>query len=312
MESIQIVSNQVCKQINLKNQIAFEIPYMLSAEQEEEAVKIYFRQIFANGSEITKAKHANKNFLLPDWKLKKIKTRYNNAIYWENKQKEFDKIVEIKKIEARKLIIEKWNALFFLNFIQHFSKIVYSSEPLIYKQFLNSLCLWMAKDIRFEQVDAVMKCGNNLTKFRKDKPGDLKKGLLVWGVYGAGKTYPIKTIAENELSKILVFSMVEIYKQLKNTGSFYLPNTYGCKIYIDDVGREPNGEILSYGQKYNWFEDFIEQYYFDDKDFSNLIISTNLNFEELTQKYGGRIVSRLHEKFNIIQLNGIGDRRMIQ
>ncbi len=63
--------------------------------------------------------------------------------------------------------------------------------------------------------------------------------------------------------------------------------------------------IVHYGTTVTWFKNFIEQYYLvQRKNFSGLIISTNNDFDELEDKYGFRVRSRLREMFNIVDVEG--------
>ena len=82
---------------------------------------------------------------------------------------------------------------------------------------------------------------------------------------------------------------------------------YSKVIYLDDVGTEES-TLNVYGTKITWFKDFIENYSLDKLKPNKLIISTNCNFDEIEEKYTGRVRSRMAEMFNFIKVTGT-DRR---
>lgn len=133
---------------------------------------------------------------------------------------------------------------------------------------------------------------------------DLNKGLLIRGVSGIGKTQIIKWMSGNELKPILISSLIDINEQLKESGEYYLGDITKFKIlYLDDVGTEEE-TINHFGTKISFFKNFIEKYYLNNTKFNRLIISTNLNMKQISEKYGFRVASRMEEMFNKIDLNG--------
>ena len=77
--------------------------------------------------------------------------------------------------------------------------------------------------------------------------------------------------------------------------------------YIDDVGTEET-PVKYYGVNINWFKEFIETAYNDEKDFSKIIFTTNLSLKELGEKYGMRVADRISQKFNIVDIKGTSKR----
>ena len=130
----------------------------------------------------------------------------------------------------------------------------------------------------------------------------LKKGLLIRGICGIGKTHTIRCVAANELHPIFMASMLEICDEVRIRGDYELP--FFNKLYLDDVGsEEPN--VKHFGTNINWFKDFLELYYSKNRPFRNLMISTNNSFSEIEAKYGFRVRSRVKDMFNVVDVTGI-------
>lgn len=154
------------------------------------------------------------------------------------------------------------------------------------KHFIMSICYFLANSDRFNDVLGL----------------SLSKGLLVAGNTGIGKTETIKAIKDNALNPIAIYSMIEITDFVKKEGDFNL--RLGQKIIcLDDVGTE-QPTVKHYGTEISWFKDFIETYYLDKQPFNKLIITTNLTGEEIEERYGRRVRSRMREMFNQISLKG--------
>ena len=209
-------------------------------------------------------------------------------------QIEADRAAKIKKMDEdkeREEIIKIWGANRFYNVIKsyfttHFGKFIYDSTN---EYYIKSVCFFFSRDMRFET----------------ELGYSFNKGLLVAGSAGLGKTKTIEAISFNPVHPVRIYSLIDISRHVKEHGSAELDtrNT----ILLDDVGSEQ--EIVNhFGTKINWFKEFIESYYLKHKDFSRLIITTNCGGDELENKYGYRVRSRIREMFNVIQVTG-GDKR---
>jgi DNA replication protein DnaC len=128
-----------------------------------------------------------------------------------------------------------------------------------------------------------------------------KKGLMILGESGLGKTETLKAVKANPLKTLRMVSMIEVAAHVRETGSCDLP--LDRIIVLDDVGCEPV-PIKYYGTDIRWFADFIEQRYISQETFSNLIITTNYGGDQIQELYGYRVRSRLREMFNVIELKG--------
>ncbi len=136
--------------------------------------------------------------------------------------------------------------------------------------------------------------------------GDLKKGIMLVGNLGTGKTLIMSAFlntVEYASNKIITrFHAKEVVSKLKEQE----PDYYKTRpLFIDDIGKEPN-IINDYGTKLAPISDlFALRYDFGAWTF----ITTNHGGEELLEKYGGSTVDRFKEMFNIIKLNGNSRRK---
>lgn len=152
------------------------------------------------------------------------------------------------------------------------------------KRFIDAVCYFMSMDNRFET----------------ELGFSFKKGLAILGSSGLGKTKVMQAVSINPLCRVYVHSILDIVDHVKKHGECNL--NFDLVYMIDDVGTE---DIVNfYGTKVNWFKDFIEQYYLQKSTYNKLIITSNLGGEEIEQKYGYRVRSRIREMFNVIQVQG--------
>jgi predicted ATPase len=150
----------------------------------------------------------------------------------------------------------------------------------------------------------------------------LHKGIMLAGNFGVGKTWLMKLFAKNirqvyhlHNAKTVadefevdgeeaVRSYVAKIKNAVNDGAkFYQPYSGLC---LDDIGTED--VKTNYGNKKNVIGDLIEKRYSAQNCGVYLHATTNLSAQELKDFYGGRVVSRMREIFNFIELTG-DDRR---
>jgi hypothetical protein len=156
-----------------------------------------------------------------------------------------------------------------------------------FTRLITALCFFVARDVRFE------------TELKYS----LKKGLLIRGVSGLGKTHLVKCIQKNGLNPILILSMLDISEEIRLNGEYSASmEGYGI-VYLDDVGtEEPNTK--HYGNVINFFKNFIEGSYLRKKSFDHIMMSTNNSFAQLEQMYGFRVRSRIKDMFNVIDVSG--------
>jgi len=150
---------------------------------------------------------------------------------------------------------------------------------------IKTICYFLSEDPRFETELGL----------------SFRKGLMLRGPSGLGKTDLVKWVSDNQLHPVTIFSMIRIAETVKDEGEFEIKG--GTLLYLDDVGTE-EAPVNHYGTKINWFKDFIELYYNSGKQHNRLIISTNLPFDDLEAKYGYRVRSRIREMFNVVDVKG--------
>jgi len=154
------------------------------------------------------------------------------------------------------------------------------------------------------------------------KNPSLNKGLLLAGGYGVGKTTLMKLFMKNQRQVYHLYNAKKVANEYEKDGNdsieIYInkhKNAYNdpavfyqdcAGLCLDDLGTED--VKTNYGNKKNVICDIIEIRY-ERKLLGTLFhATTNLTADELSEYYGGRVVSRLRETVNVIQLKG-DDRR---
>lgn len=140
-------------------------------------------------------------------------------------------------------------------------------------------------------------------------PKQLTKGLLITGITGSGKTHCIYAIRKvltgwgNENSTSKIENWVDFLFELKERMSFKegggLRNTINSLItpkyvFIDDLGAEND---TAWGREMLYL--VINGIYLKE---NVLFITTNLTSEELSKQYGDRIIDRLSELCEVVEM----------
>lgn len=112
------------------------------------------------------------------------------------------------------------------------------------------------------------------------------KGLLMFGGCGLGKSvigmYILPLLIKDVHKKVVnIFSAQELNQKIDEILKLHI-------IYIDDIGTEDN--LNSYGNKRMPFAELCDA---AEKKGKLLILTTNLSIDELTRRYGDRVVDRL-------------------
>lgn len=112
------------------------------------------------------------------------------------------------------------------------------------------------------------------------------KGLLMFGGCGLGKSvigmYILPLIIKDVNKKVVnIFSAQELNQKIDEILKLHI-------VYVDDIGTEDN--LNSYGNKRMPFAELCDA---AEKKGKLLILTTNLSIDELTQRYGDRVVDRL-------------------
>lgn len=176
-----------------------------------------------------------------------------------------------------------------------------------------ALCLYFSEDDTFISL-----CKEHF----KIKQPSLKKGLLLYGGFGTGKTWMAKLFQKNQRQVYHLKSAKDIAAAFQSDGEESLElftekykNPYNdpecfyqqfSGLCIDDLGTE---DIKNhFGNKKNVIADIFELRYSKGNTGVFLHATTNLTYKQIEEFYGLRVMSRLHEMFNFIEMPGI-DRR---
>jgi len=178
----------------------------------------------------------------------------------------------------------------------------------------NLLCAYFSDDPAFDKLAFDMGI----------KSPSLKKGVFMVGNFGVGKTWLMKIFAKNPKQSFEVINSKDIaenyrYASDKETelGRYTIPPRYPMNdasvffqpfggLCIDDMGTEDLKN--DYGNKKNVIGDIIEIRYSKGFVGPMLNMTSNLTVSALSDYYGGRVISRLREIVNLIELPG-NDRR---
>jgi len=168
-----------------------------------------------------------------------------------------------------------------------------------YEEVLAKICAIISKD------DVICE------KWNLD-PG---KGLLLYGSKGVGKTSIMKTFAyiltslsNPQYPPFSTIDALKISDEYRKNGADSLikysrPVNRGLikngGWFFDDIGVEEDAN--NYGNSANVIE-VLMQYVYNYRDMRGRThISTNLNGDQLTQRYGERVYSRMVEMYNLVK-----------
>ena len=132
------------------------------------------------------------------------------------------------------------------------------------------------------------------------------RGLFLTGNAGCGKTQLMKALFKIERAEISRWLYTKNQQQmmwLKENHDFYIKSD----IFIDDFGAE---EVKrEYGNTIDVVGDFIQVYHTNGK--GRFFSTTNLNSQQINERYGGRILDRILEMCVILKLNSKSKRERI-
>lgn len=152
---------------------------------------------------------------------------------------------------------------------------------------------------------------SNDPSFELDGRYSLKKGILLFGPIGCGKTYLMRLFGVNSFrpyTMVACSTVADTYSKLGSDALYqysemqlaYKHQNFGhshtgrC---FDDLGTEDIKK--NYGNEVNVMQDVIYKIY-NNGLLGNFHLTTNLTADEIEQYYGSRIRSRTREMFNLI------------
>ena len=138
-----------------------------------------------------------------------------------------------------------------------------------------------------------------------------RKGIIVAGDYGVGKTCFMDAVSkmfpDYPLYRVDLALSDEVRKLTRNWMEYYACDLYAKQVYLDDLGAELSGK--DYGVRFEAVTEFIATYHV--RSGGSLFITTNLNGEEIDERYNGRILSRLKELCIPLHFKGKDKRRWL-
>lgn len=156
------------------------------------------------------------------------------------------------------------------------------------------------KEAKYEDLsDAFQKAVKNANKE--------KKGLLIIGKTGVGKTHALYALANKK--QLRVDNFVELLIEFRDyirMGNYYQNiKDYTARpfSFIDDLGAEKVSDFV-----FEFLYLLVNRVY-EKGDQAKLAITSNLTIEQMREKYGDRIVSRLIEMCAVVEIDG-DDRRL--
>ncbi len=184
-----------------------------------------------------------------------------------------------------------------LHYLNHKGKLLFGKKFKIHKEdeeILLKLCTYMIQD----------KEGCKKLKI------DLHKGILLSGPVGCGKTSLMKLLPHfvPHIKKYEIIPARNLTFQFNNIG-FKIIEQYGANNFycFDDLGVEPIGR--HFGKDCNVMGEILLSRYdlFDSNNqqratnnYTKTHATTNLNAQELEERYGNRVRSRMRQLFNLI------------
>jgi DNA replication protein DnaC len=166
-----------------------------------------------------------------------------------------------------------------------------------YNLIVAVLCCYFSNDKRFETADL-----------------KLRKGILLYGGVGVGKTTLMQAFRQNQAFSYRIISCREVEGHFATEGeeaikrySINYPvavnsNRYGHQeigYCFDDLGTE-NSNTKNYGNAKNVMTDILLNRYDSGLDPRSTHITTNLSGDEIEKTYGTRVMDRITENFNLI------------
>lgn len=153
--------------------------------------------------------------------------------------------------------------------------------------------------------------------------GSFKKGIMLFGPVGCGKTSLMKMFCLNSFRPFAINPVRRIADEyaVKEGGVLAL-NKYSSLVDVypkdhfghsqigrcfDDVGTEDTKK--NFGNEVNVIQDVLYKIY-DSELYSNFHLTTNISAEEIEKLYGHRVRSRMREMFNVFKFESNSpDRR---
>lgn len=164
---------------------------------------------------------------------------------------------------------------------------------------IKALCYYISKDENFELMD---------------EGYSHKKGLIIIGPVGCGKTTLMKILQKNSFNPYRIVSCRKVANDYAEFGHTAITNYSSAQnvtkhewfghsnvgYCFDDLGTE--GEKKNFGNQLNVMVEIILNRYDNIPEKSKTHFTTNLNADDMFKIYGERAFSRMREMLNIIEM----------
>lgn len=142
--------------------------------------------------------------------------------------------------------------------------------------------------------------------------GDLGKGIYLVGNPGCGKSSMMRVLGFNTRQPFAFKSCIEIAKEYSNDGYPAIERynrllQVSKRLYFgfeqigwcfDDLGFEEKGK--HYGKEAEVMTEILERIYNNPDMKGNVHITSNISGDQVEERYGNRVRSRMREMFNMI------------
>lgn len=173
---------------------------------------------------------------------------------------------------------------------------------------------WQIDSFNEKQINALCMYFSNDAGFEKIEPGySLKKGLLLYGPVGCGKTTLLSLLRKNTKAPFSVISCRKVADEFAQLGHVAIAaysklreanrrENSGHEVLgfcFDDMGTETNKK--NFGNEVNVMTEVILNLYDNRDNIGKVHLTTNISDQDISNYYGERVYSRLKEMVNIIE-----------
>lgn len=162
--------------------------------------------------------------------------------------------------------------------------------------------------------------GDLVTYAARHLLGCQRRGLLLMGSVGCGKTEGVKRLAA--ILNIEYVTTGDVLEAFAASTSEYLamikqPEFFSGRprdLIIDELGTEPR-PFVHFGTRYNVMADVLAkryEYFEDPRAKARTIITTNLTLDELQEAYGDRVESRFWKCLQMATYDGPDFRKAVK
>jgi len=146
----------------------------------------------------------------------------------------------------------------------------------------------------------------------------LRKGLMVFGSYGTGKSssfriiqnlsrcYQVRELWFPSISTQEVVAKFNLERNKEEVIQYYSKGIF----LFDDLGAEPAGNnIYQYGKEEVFVRILLNRYRNFEEQGTKTHITTNLDLVQIENRYGRQLSDRFVRMFNLLKLDGPSRRK---